>query len=463
MLGSAKRIQWVRENTPDLVGACAHDDGPGTAKRGRNKVAPSPRGSAAPSSPPEGAAALWKRIDDALEDYADAWSAHIAFSSRSGAWGTVLLTILAGGKGKDWRPEHYSDVARLLAHCGGVESADVPSALASMADSIASLPAVDAHAFAAMAPRDAHAWLQKKSPSSDDGTGAASGAASVRADYAAFIKRHGHRCVREAEMRVPSWAAAPQEHLIPALQATVKAKLAGAAAGSAGAGAAANDGDLSGDSDGLPTLQSNDMTRFGRFVLKRLLPTARRAVGQREWGKSTATRYHDRFKAAYAELGARLAREGALADADLVYFMTHAELGLLCGVGGATHTPPAAWLRARAARRRRAQPQLEGLSFAEMSRGMPEPEAVRLDEAGAQALVATGPSEGALRGYPVSHGRVRARARVVSTLADASSLEPGEIMVCPFTDGASNDERSRASDTHTPCRACACALAGVSG
>ena len=96
-----------------------------------------------------------------------------------------------------------------------------------------------------------------------------------------------------------------------------------------------------------------------------------------------------------------------------------------------------------------------------MSRGMPEPEAVGLDEAGAQALVATGPSEGALRGYPVSHGRVTARARVVSTLADASSLEPGEIMVCPFTDGASNDERSRASDTHTPSRTCA--LAGVSG
>ena len=361
----------------------------------------------------DGAEALWRRIDAALPLYAQCWAAHIAFSSRSGAWGTVLMTILSGGKGKEWKAEHYADVARLLAHCGAVESADVPSALSAIAETIAARD--DAKTFAGAKPADAEAWLRTAD-------------SAIGERFGAFLERHGHRCVKEAELREPSWASRPARYLVPALQAAVLARLK--------QGGKTRAADSRGDDGAMPQLASTDVTRFGRFVLRQLLPTARRAVGQREWGKSVSIAYHDGFKRAYRELGERLAAEGLLADADLVFFCTHVELGLLCGASDARAAPPLAWIRGRAALRRRVQPAFEDLRFAEMSVGRPEPEAeasaCRADSAGATG--STPDAATTLRGMPVSHGVVEARARVVRTLADAAALESGEVMVAPHTD-----------------------------
>ena len=158
--------------------------------------------------------------------------------------------------------------------------------------------------------------------------------------------------------------------------------------------------------------------RFG-FMKRRSLTwigtNARRAVCEREYTKSRIIRVIDAFKVQYRALAALLVRDGLLPDEDLIYFLTHAEIGRL--LDGESE------LCRRALSRRAVFPEAEELSYPDVSLGKPRP----LDP----AAFASGE---AICGVPVSRGRVVGRARVVHSVADAEQLTPGEIMIAAFTD-----------------------------
>jgi pyruvate,water dikinase len=211
-------------------------------------------------------------------------------------------------------------------------------------------------------------------------------------EFRRYIGRHGHRAVRELELRQKGWAvdAAP---LIASLQSGLRARL----------------------QHGAPNRPEAHHETSHPFIRK-LLPLAHAAIRAREHTKSGLVAVTTTFKHAYRALGSRMTEEGLLPDEDAVFFLTHEELGEL--VQGRRD------LADRAASRRRVVDYQMLLHFPRIFSKRPEP--VRL-----QPIEGEG---GALIGKPVSRGTVTGRARVVETLEEAAALEAGEILIAPITD-----------------------------
>ncbi len=138
---------------------------------------------------------------------------------------------------------------------------------------------------------------------------------------------------------------------------------------------------------------------------------------RREHTKSHLVTVAHRFKLAFAHLGELLVAEGALPDADLVYFFTFEELPDFVSARDD------AMLR-RALQRREALPFQQRLEFPEISVGPAKP----LQQ---QAIAA---GDGRIAGRPASGGVVEGAARVAHSLVEAAELQPGEILVTPITD-----------------------------
>ncbi len=323
---------------------------------------------------------LYRAIDESLPQLWRAYELHLLSSSSSGALGPILLAILA--KGEEPTQMHHAEVAEMLAGATNVESADIAEGVERIVDLL--VEHEDAgEAFAKADPEAALAWLC----SSD------AGAASE--EFGRYLDRHGHRAVRELELRQKEWAIDPAP-LIISLQSGLRARL------QFGMRPRAEPGPRS-SSQGHP-------------ILRRLLPLAHAAIRTREHTKSALVAVTTAFKHAYRALGSRMTEEGRLPDQDAVFFLTHQELGEL--------------LRGRrelsdlAVSRRRVIAYQMPLHFPEVFRNRPEPLGLERMEG----------RDGALVGKPVSRGKVTGRARVVETLEEAAALEAGEVLIAPITD-----------------------------
>ncbi|MGB5809440.1 MAG: PEP/pyruvate-binding domain-containing protein [Polyangiales bacterium] len=335
---------------------------------------------------PEAASArsYYEAIDKTLPAIWRAYELHLMSSAAAGALSPILLGIVA--KGKEPTGAHHADVAEMLAGATEVESADI----AAGAERIVALLARHRDArtsFADADPDAASQWLQSAE------------AGEAGAEFARYLGRHGHRAVRELELRQQGWAIDPRP-VVASLQSGVRARLEGASRQ---------------PRRDARTAQPEDVHATHPY-LNRLMPIAHGAVRCREHTKSGLVAVTTHFKIAYRELGDRLVREGLLPDQDTVFFLTHEELGRL--VRGEID------LEARAVARRRTTDVQMGLRFPEVFTGRPEPLTEELDRTVGGALV----------GRPVSRGVVRGIARVVKTLDEASALRPGEILVAPITD-----------------------------
>jgi phosphohistidine swiveling domain-containing protein len=337
------------------------------------------------------AAGTFRAIDAALPFLHETYVVHIQSSAGSGFGSGVIEGILA--RGKLPTPAQEAAAAALISGAGEVESADLLLELERVADDLATRRE-RAEAFRDSSSARALAWLR----------GPDAGKAGV--GFARFLDKHGHRTIRELELRQQGWADDPLP-LVTSLQAMVGARLAGrpgrpppavpqnATPGEPGA-------------VHIPPV----VRWFARF--------ARDAVRRRERSKSMLVEVTDRFKRAYRRLGELLARDGRLADADLVFFLTHDELRRIA-------LGPDASRSALAALRRRTHDVQQALEFPEVCVGRPEPL-----ESGAPCASA----DGLLQGKPVGGGTVEGPARVLHSFAEASALRPGEILVVPQTDVA---------------------------
>jgi len=156
----------------------------------------------------------------------------------------------------------------------------------------------------------------------------------------------------------------------------------------------------------------------GAARFDRIRKFAHIAVRNRERCKSLLVGLTTIFKRAYRALGDQLVAEGRLSDADSIYFLFHEEIETLAAA------PPGHALRDEALARREALAYQETLRFPEVMVGRPQPERPSFEGADEQLVI----------GKPVSRGRVEGIVRVVMTLEEAESLEPGEILVAPITD-----------------------------
>ena len=324
--------------------------------------------------------AMWSEIAVRSWFFDHAMAVHIQSSALSGFLGAIVENMVSARSNASTVAEQ-AETARLLAGASGVESAVMLEELDALIDLVARQPD-GASDFLGAPVAGAVQWL-RSTPEVGDG-------------FERFLRDHGHRGYRELCVRDPSWGDDPTP-LIQSMQAAVHARL------------------VTGGHREL-RVEEIEWSELGR-ALRRTLPKAHRAIRRREHTKSRLVDVAHRFQVAFRHLGGLMESEGLLPDADLVHFFTTREIpGFIAA--------PSAAMVAKATARRSVLEYQQVLEFPEISVGLPEPLEPQSADLG----------DGVLQGRPASRGVIEGAVRVAHTLADAASLEPGEILVTPITD-----------------------------
>ncbi len=313
---------------------------------------------------------------------------HLSTSAQSGTLYSAFMRIMTGDK----RPPNAGDhhiATMLLLNIPEIESADAVKSLERFATLIRGEKRF-ADRFAHALPAEALRILQKDAPP------------EISRQFKLFIERHGHRCVRESELREKTWEENPQL-LIQTLQTRVRI------------------GEVKHVRHDIPGEIREVLSYlplWKRLILMSMIPAARKAVARREISKALSIKMVSTVRKGYRVLAEKMVDAGLLDDADQIYFLTHDEIGQLIN----DQSPM--WKKI-ADKRRKILPELDNLVFEEISFGIPEP----LEQEAAIII-----TEGQLRGIPVSSGVIEGRARIIHSLNDAEQLEEGEIMIASFTD-----------------------------
>ena len=348
----------------------------------------------------------YRRLQQALEVFTASGAVHVHTSMMAIALLGLFQRLFS--KGGPPSPRSHAAVAALLAGAksqtsgAAASSIGVADALDKLGALIAAEPA-SAERFVRMPADQALAWL--KGPSSG----------AVGKAFDSFLAAHGHRCIRELELRERDWQEDPLP-LVRSLQLIVMAPRTTQTGWAREAGEALA-----------------ELSWGGRRLIRWLLPTAQASVVVRERSKSFRVWLARQLKRGYVAFAQRLVAERRLPDVDLVFFFTHEELGRLA------EGPDRALVR-RAEHRRRLHPRKMAVEFPYVCKGKPVPVAVGEGEA----------QEGeAMQGTPLSRGVAVAPARVVRTLEEAAAMQPGEILVTPSTDVGWTPYFSRAAGLAT--------------
>ncbi|KFM81527.1 putative phosphoenolpyruvate synthase, partial [Stegodyphus mimosarum] len=317
---------------------------------------------------------------------------HMKSTQASSLWNMFILTILAKARG-GFNDEVYRDFASLITTSSDVESADVPSAIQSLAFYISK--AIDVNEFKKMSVEEALNWLQTTT-------------CTAGRKFQEFLEKHGHRCLGEFDIYAIPWGSDPKS-LVKLLQ-----NLAG---------------NVSQDFSKKHSDNINEMLSrlsiplgfFSRLMLKVLLPMSRRGVQNRELTKSMCIKAIDEWRKAFLYLAKLLVLEGHIPEDDILFFMTMDEVKELLN----TRSPK---ILARATQRQRRYAVLCKYIFPEIMKGVPRP--MNLVE----APVVPTDENFMMKGIPVSQGVAEGFVRVAITLEEANLLKPKEILVTYSTD-----------------------------
>jgi pyruvate,water dikinase len=331
-------------------------------------------------TPGEDARATYATIDRELPKLSDAWYRHDGSSLLTGSLVGALPRILA--KGKPPTLEVNAEVARLLAGAEDVESFDIAAGIDRIVAALVEHDGPELDRLLTLDVKAADLFLRHEASS------------PVRREYGTYLERHGHRCVREVELREKEWAEDPTP-IVEAVLSGIRAARARHVAPS----------------------KAKAEQRSVPLTLRLLVRVGHRSIRARERSKSQIVMMHTFFKRAYRTLGRQMVDEGLLPDDDLVFFLQHAELGTLLRDRDSA-------LAERALARREVLPYQMKMVFRESYRGNnADPIDPPLPD-----------GHDILHGKPVSRGVARGRARVALTLAEASEVQPEEILIVPVID-----------------------------
>ena len=322
---------------------------------------------------------LYKSIDANIALLDESLIYHYASSAYSGS-ATSALYMMVDKYFPD-KKEYQSFLSHLLTNIPNIESADILSRLQDLAIMIKQREpkAVDFRA------EELLAYIKNSE--------------EINAKYQDFLAHHGHRCIKEAEMRNKPW----RENEIPLMNYLLSIVKSPKSL-------------VEGDE------KLNYQKEFA-FIKNPLLKAAsisyakkaRQAVVDREYTKSRLIVIIDLFKTQYAKLANMLVAARLLSDPDLIYFLTHEEIGRL--INGDTALLPLS------IRRRKAHAIQEELSFDDIYIGKPMADVFDVEQ-----------TDGVIKGVPVSNGECEGVVHIVYSVDDANSLQKGEIMVARFTD-----------------------------
>ena len=228
----------------------------------------------------------------------------------------------------------------------------------------------------------------------------------------AFLQRHGHRAPIEAEWRSPRWIEAPE----PVIE-----MIAGYLAGGETPRAVTEDGAQARQRQaGAAAQVEAAVDPFRRAYFRSGLARLQRMMRLRDNGQHYLVRLLLPIRRLYATLAERWAARGWLTTADDFYFLVVGEIEALLVAGDPAQT---------------------GLDLATIVAERRAAYHYWLTQTAPEALDATGKpvadvalADGGLVGMAASAGRVEGVARVVNSPAEASRLQPGEILVTHATD-----------------------------
>ena len=218
--------------------------------------------------------------------------------------------------------------------------------------------------------------------------------------YNEFIRKHGHRSIKEAEMRSKPWKR-DTDSLITYLKTILNSPV-----------------------DLIQGDASIDLKKEFKFVKGLLNPfvisyakKAREAVVDREYTKSRMIKVIDLFKDRYVILAKKMVKDKLIPDEDLIYFFTNKEIAL------AFDEKSNKKIVKKALSRRKTLDFQEQLVFDDIYIGRPTP--VKDDDNETMEI---------LKGVPVCVGKVKGKVKIVNSVMDANKLQKGDIMVAKFTD-----------------------------
>ncbi len=323
--------------------------------------------------------AVYDEIEANEESLNVALGYHYVCSSFSGSMSSALSMTLADKMEKE---EYQALVASILENIDGIESADILASLRELARLI-----VSANPDAVNCSEE---QLLNYIQTTDN--------EEIRSHFDAFIEKHGHRSVKEAELRSKAWKndlPAVMRNLLTVMKAS----------------------DLFEDKVLEPVDVEKILNDHGQksSALVWIANNARKAVIDREFSKSKIIKLIDKFKDQFIILSKLMVEANLLVDEDSIYFLTHQEIGEL--INGDLS------LKKKALQRRKVYHEQELMKFDDVVVGKPVPRDTRNISA-----------EKELRGLSVCGGKVYGRAHIVNSIEDANKIEKGEIMVAPFTD-----------------------------
>ncbi|XP_023211449.1 uncharacterized protein LOC111614316 isoform X1 [Centruroides sculpturatus] len=305
----------------------------------------------------------------------------------SAMYNTNLMSLLVKEHG-GWNNDVYSDFANLLSNCSDVESADVPQSLEALARTISK--EIQPTTFKAMKTEDALKWLQTSSSKSAE-------------DFKNFLDIHGHRSIKEFDPYSIPWRK-NQHKLVQTLQDIVNN---------------VKNTKSSARGNVLDKLKKYPSWK-SRLFLKFLLPRCQQGVRLRERAKSFMIKMFDSNREAYWHLAELMVLEGRLPHRDLLFFLSHDEIGELIKTRSSK-------LISKAIRRKKIHAEQEKIIYPEVMRGIPQP--INL---GSSDI--TYKSEAIMKGIPVSCGMVKGPARVILNVEEAVDIRPGDILITYSTD-----------------------------
>ncbi|XP_049518677.1 putative phosphoenolpyruvate synthase [Dermacentor silvarum] len=245
----------------------------------------------------------------------------------------VILQILGAAK-RGLSNDLWSELSKILLGTE-VESADVPQMIQELGRVLRESP--DREKFINMTTEEASEWLLK----SDNDCGQ---------KFREFIKKHGHRSVKEFDLYTKPWSLDPSS-LVKSLKAAARAP-------QVEQGEPAASRDLSTITDRLSTPR--------RIMLKLVTPKARGGVAAREVAKSASVRVVHQLRLVCHQLALRMVHEGRLPSSDLLFFLTFEEIGILLR----TRNPE---LVLKAQRRQKIHAQLDKDRYPSIFVGIPKP------------------------------------------------------------------------------------------
>jgi pyruvate,water dikinase len=236
-----------------------------------------------------------------------------------------------------------------------------------------------------------------------------------------FLKRYGHRGIRELDLAEPRWQE-NQTFVFQMIRNYLQLDEADTTP-------VEHFDNMAKERKRLTALVTDRLSQgfwgkflpWKRWLFKKVLTYVHTAMPFRENFKYYLLKVFPGVRRIFAEIGRRLKEAGYLATADEVYFLTVPELEAWAQGTGADHPAVA---------QRITQRKEEWRAYQTIQ----PPCVVRSD--GRPVAVTPVDAQGmhVLHGVPASSGKITGKARIITDPADSATFNKGEILVAPFTD-----------------------------